>query len=270
MTARTSTGRSVPTAAATAAGAGVLGSANGLGLVTGDAVSRFVERPSAAEILRRTDLFGALDDDALAQLAAVSRSRAYPKGQYIWYQGDPGDTLLVVCEGLVKVVFGTRAGEEAVLVTLGGCEVLGEIAVLDGAARSASVIAVEPTTGLLLTRAAVLDVMTRHPVVLDAMLRRLGRLVRRLTEQAGDLVFLDLGGRLAKLLLRLAVNRPTTPDGVVLDTGLSQSDLAAMVGASRPAVNRVLRSFADRGLISVDGQVIVLHDTAGLRRRASP
>ena len=156
------------------------------------------------------------------------------------------------------------------LVTLGGCEVLGEIAVLDGAARSASVIAVEPTTGLLLTRAAVLDVMARHPVVLDAMLRRLGRLVRRLTEQAGDLVFLDLGGRLAKLLLRLAGNRPTRADGVVLDTGLSQSDLAAMVGASRPAVNRVLRSFAARGLISVDGQVIVLYDIAGLRRRASP
>ena len=55
----------------------------------------------------------------------------------------------------------------------------------------------------------------------------------------------------------------------MLDTGLSQSDLAAMVGASRPAVNRVLHSFAARGLISVDGQVLVLHDTAALRRRAS-
>ena len=156
------------------------------------------------------------------------------------------------------------------LVALGGCEVLGEIALLDGSPRSASVVAVEPTTGLLLTRATVLDVMARHPVVLDAMLHALGRLVRRLTEQAGDLVFLDLGGRLAKLLLRLAEGRSPTAEGIVLDTRLSQSELAAMVGASRPAVNRVLHMFATRGLITVDGRVIVVCDVEELRRRASP
>jgi CRP-like cAMP-binding protein len=221
------------------------------------------------EILRGTDLFGGLDDESLARLAAASRSRTYRRGQYIWYQGDPGGTLLVVCDGLVKVVLGSEAGEEAVLVTLGGCEVLGEIALLDGGPRSASVVAVEPTTGLLLTRASVLDAMARHPVVLDAMLRALGGLVRRLTEQAGDLVFLDLGGRLAKVLLRLAEGRSPTAEGIVLDTGLSQSDLAAMVGASRPAVNRVLHILATRGLIRVDGQVIVVRDVAELRRRAS-
>jgi CRP/FNR family cyclic AMP-dependent transcriptional regulator len=120
-----------------------------------------------------------------------------------------------------------------------------------------------------LTRASVLDAMARHPVVLDAMLRALGGLVRRLTEQAGDLVFLDLGGRLAKVLLRLAEGRSPTAEGIVLDTGLSQSDLAAMVGASRPAVNRVLHILATRGLIRVDGQVIVVRDVAELRRRAS-
>ena len=176
----------------------------------------------------------------------------------------------MVCDGLVKVVFTSDTGEETVLVTLGACEVVGQIALLDGEDRSASVVAVEPTTGLLLTRATVLDVMVRHPVVLDAMLRSLGRLVRRLTEQAGDFAFLDLGGRLAKVLLRLAGDETEAVDGIVLDTGLSQSDLAAMVGASRPAVNRVLHSFAARGLISVNGQVIVLRDVGALRRRASP
>jgi CRP/FNR family transcriptional regulator, cyclic AMP receptor protein len=232
-------------------------------------MSRFADPRSVVEILRGTDLFGGLDDESLARLAAASRSRTYRRGQYIWYQGDPGGTLLVVCDGLVKVVLGSEAGEEAVLVTLGGCEVLGEIALLDGGPRSASVVAVEPTTGLLLTRASVLDAMARHPVVLDAMLRALGGLVRRLTEQAGDLVFLDLGGRLAKVLLRLAEGRSPTAEGIVLDTGLSQSDLAAMVGASRPAVNRVLHILATRGLIRVDGQVIVVRDVAELRRRAS-
>ena len=232
--------------------------------------SRDAELALAVEVLRRTEIFRALDDDALTRLAAASRRRTYGKGQFIFYQGDSGDTLLVVCDGLVKVVFTSEAGEETVLVTLGACEVVGQIALLDGAERSASVVAVEPTTGLLLTRATVLDVMVRHPAVLDAMLRSLGRLVRRLTEQAGDFAFLDLGGRLAKVLLRLAGDEPEAVDGTVLDSGLSQSDLAAMVGASRPAVNRVLHSFATRGFITVSGQVIVLRDVGALRRRASP
>jgi CRP/FNR family cyclic AMP-dependent transcriptional regulator len=260
----------VPDAATTAPGHDGLRSVSGLGLVGVGAMSRFADPRSTVKVLRATDLFGGLDDESLARLAAAGRSRTYRKGQYIWYQGDAGDTLLVVCDGRVKVVFGSEAGEEAVLVALGSCEVLGEIALLDGGPRSASVVAVEPTAGLLLTRATVLDVMARHPVVLDAMLRALGGLVRRLTEQAGDLVFLDLGGRLAKLLLRLAEGRSPTAEGIVLDTGLSQSDLAAMVGASRPAVNRVLHMFATRGLIRVDGQVIVVRDVAELHRRASP
>lgn len=232
--------------------------------------SRDAELELAVDVLRRTEIFGALDDDALTRLAVASRRRTYGKGQFIFYQGDSGDTLLVVCAGLVKVVFTSEAGEGTVLVTLGACEVVGQIALLDGEERSASVVAVEPTAGLLLTRATVLDVMVQHPVVLDAMLRSLGRLVRRLTEQAGDFAFLDLGGRLAKVLLRLAGDEPDTVDGAVLDSGLSQSDLAAMVGASRPAVNRVLHAFATRGFITVSGQVIVLRDVGALRKRASP
>ena len=92
--------------------------------------------------------------------------------------------------------------------------------------------------------------------------------MRRLTEQTGDLVFLDLGGRLAKLLLRLAEAHGDREGPAVVDLGLSQSDLASMVGATRPAVNRVLQSMAARGVIAMDGRAIVLRDIAALRRRA--
>jgi CRP/FNR family cyclic AMP-dependent transcriptional regulator len=222
------------------------------------------------DVLRRTELFGSLADDELQRLAETARTRTFRRGQYLWYQGDPGDTLLVVCDGRLKVVFGFEStGDEAVLHSVGSCEVLGELALLDGAPRSASVVALEQTTALILSRATVLDAMARHPAVLEAMLRSVGRLVRRLTEQNGDLVFLDLGGRLAKLLLRLAEGRTPGKDGIVLDTHLSQSELAAMIGATRPAVNRVLHLFAARGLIRVEGQVIVLQDLPGLQRRAT-
>jgi CRP/FNR family transcriptional regulator, cyclic AMP receptor protein len=231
-------------------------------------VNRFGNRTPAVDVLRRTELFGSLADDDLTRLAGAARTRTFRRGQYLWYQGDPGDTLLVVCDGRLKIFLGSETGDEAVLHSVGSCEVLGELAVLDGAPRSASVVALENTTALVLSRATVFAAMARHPAVLEAMLRALGQLVRRLTELNGDLVFLDLGGRLAKLLLRLAEGQTPAEDGVVLDTRLTQSELATMIGASRPAVNRVLHLFAARKLIRVDGQVIVLLDLPGLRRRA--
>lgn len=229
--------------------------------------SRPASRLSTVEILRSARIFAQLPDDVLARLADACVRRSYRRGQYLWYQGDEDARLVVVASGLLKVVLGSEQGDEVVLTTLGPGETLGEIALLDGAPRSASVVAVEPTTVLLLARTTVLELLARHPAVLDALLRSLGALVRRLTEQAGDLVFLDLGARVAKLLLRLAEAHGA--GSTVLDLGLSQSDLAAMVGATRPAVNRVLQHLVTRGVIKVDGQMIALLDVAALQRRAS-
>ena len=119
----------------------------------------------------------------------------------------------------------------------------------------------------MLSRDRLLDLMRHHPALGDEFLRMLGHLVRRLTEQAGDLVFLDLAGRLAKLLLQLT-DQYDSAGGTVLGGRLTQSDLAAMIGASRPAVNRALQSLAARGLLTVHGQAIVLRDVGGLRLRA--
>jgi CRP-like cAMP-binding protein len=220
------------------------------------------------DVLRATALFAGLDDDALRGLSRVCVRRVYGRGQYLWYQGDEGDRLVVVASGLVKVVLTSAQGDEVVLHTAGRHESVGELALLDGGPRSAAVVAVEPTTVLMLSRATLLELMGRHRSVLDAVLHALGALVRRLTEQAGDLIFLDLGGRLAKLLLQLAENRSPDDGMVVLNLGLSQSDFAAMVGATRQAVNRALQLLAARGLISLDGRTIVLRDLSGLRRRA--
>jgi CRP/FNR family cyclic AMP-dependent transcriptional regulator len=235
-------------------------------------IPRATARPSTSEpdivdILRSATIFADLPDDALARLEAHCVSRTYGRNQYLWYQGDDGAHLVVVASGLVKVLIGSAQGGEVVLATLGPGAVIGELAVLDGSPRSASVVAAEPTTVLLLSRATVLGLLNRYPSVLDALLRSLGNLIRRITEQAGDFVFLDLPGRVAKLLLHLAEAHGA--GSTVLDLGLSQSDLAAMVGATRPAVNRVLQNLAGRGVIKVDGQRIVLINIAELRRRAS-
>jgi len=141
--------------------------------------------------------------------------------------------------------------------------------VVDGGPRSASAEALEPTVVLTITRQVLLELAARDRALIEALLQVLGGLLRRLTEQASDLVFLDLPGRMAKLLAGLAAERGLeTPDGVELDANLTQTDLAGMVGASRQSVNQILQGFVRRGYLQVRGRRIVVHRLDLLRRRA--
>jgi CRP/FNR family cyclic AMP-dependent transcriptional regulator len=229
------------------------------------------DRAEVARILGATPLFAGLDAASLDHLSTVCGQRMYDRGHFLSYQGDPGDGIFIIAEGMVKVVLTSERGEEVVLATMGRHESLGELTVLDRSPRTASLIAVEPTVALILSRPALLQVMADHSNVLDAMLASLAAIVRHLTELTGDLVFLDLAGRLAKVLLRLAGahGTPTETGAVLVDVALSQSELATMVGASRPAVNRALQLLAVRGWISLEGQTIVLRDVEALTRRAT-
>jgi CRP/FNR family cyclic AMP-dependent transcriptional regulator len=122
---------------------------------------------------------------------------------------------------------------------------------------------------LMLTREVLLEVLAEHPSLTDRLLRTLGTSLRRLTEQAADLVFLDLHGRMAKLLVGMAEDRGTKEGTeVVLDLHMTQTDLAGMVGGSRQSVNQILRSFERRGYLELRGRQIRLKQPELLRRRA--
>jgi CRP-like cAMP-binding protein len=225
----------------------------------------------AVSLLGSTQLFSALPESALAELAPRAIERSYRKGQLVFYQGDPGESLFVVVQGSVKVFVTSEEGDEMVLVTLRPAETFGELAVIDGGPRSASAETLEPTNLLAITRGSVLTLIRDHPALADALLSSLGGLVRRLTEQAADLVFLDLHGRVAKLLLGLAETRGEPyGDYTLLDLQMTQGDLAAMVGGSRQSVNQILHAFERRGYLELDGRKVVLKRLEPLRRRATP
>jgi CRP/FNR family transcriptional regulator, cyclic AMP receptor protein len=175
----------------------------------------------------------------------------------------------VILEGQVKVFVTSEEGVEMVLVTLGKSDSFGELSLIDGAPRSASAEALEATKILGLGRRALLDLLPGDPRLTEALLRSLGSLVRRLTEQAADLVFLDLHGRVAKLLLALA-DRDGHQEGgkTVLDLHVTQTDLAGMVGGSRQSVNQILHAFERRGYVELQGRTVVLNEVELLRRRA--
>ena len=224
---------------------------------------------AAVALLQRTKLFAELGEPILRALADQAVERSYPRHGRLFHQGDPGTGLFVVVSGLVKVVVTSEDGDEMVLVTLGPGEALGELSLVDGGPRSASAEAMEPTVALMITRPVLLDLATRDRALTEALLHTLGGLLRRLTEQASDLVFLDLPGRMAKLLAGLAAERGVpTPEGIELDAYLTQTDLAGMVGASRQSVNQILQGFARRGYLQVQGRRIVVHRLDLLRRRA--
>lgn len=223
----------------------------------------------AAELLAGTSLFSDLDPKALQRLAEVSVTRQLERGQVLFRQGDPGESLYVVVEGLLKVGLTSGDGQEMLIATLRPPEVFGEISLLDEGPRSASAVAAEPTTVLALGRADLLDLLHRYPAPVNELLKSMGTVIRRLTEQASDLVFLDLSGRVAKLLLQLAEREGKEKDGeTVLDLSLSQTDLAELVGVSRQSLNQTLHRFADRGWLRMDGGSIVLLDAESLGRRA--
>jgi CRP-like cAMP-binding protein len=221
--------------------------------------------PAQAEVLsalRQVELFVGLDERVLMQIASVARPREFDRGELLFVEGDVGDALLVLVSGSVTVFRTSPDGERAALAVVEPPDVLGEIALLDGAPRSASIEATEPTLVLSLSRAEFFGLLRHQPTVLEPLMRQLGTMVRRLTEQAADHVFLDLAGRVAKALLRLSA--PGSPPVVAI----TQSRLAEMSGGTRQSVNQVLGGFAQRGLVHLEGRRVLLTDVAGLRRRA--
>lgn len=218
----------------------------------------------SADPLAGVDVFAGLDHDLRARVAAAAVRRSFRRGQLLFVEGDHGNSLLVLLTGAVSVFRSAPSGERALLSVVRPPDVLGEVSILDGAPRSASAEAIEDTTALSLSRSAFLDLVHNQPALLDAVLRSLGGLVRRLTDQTADYVFLDLPGRVAKTLVRLAGSATAAP--IVIE--LSQTQLAEMVGGSRQSVNQALGAFATRGWLHVEGRRVALDDLAALRRRA--
>ena len=223
-----------------------------------------------AETLAGVPFFSGLDAESLESVGRGMRARRFRRGEVIFHLGDPGDALFIVMTGAIKIMLPSDAGEEAILATLRAGDVFGELAVLDGAPRSATATALEPTETLMLPRAQFRELLDTEPAIRDALLASLAGELRRLTNHVEELHFLDITGRLASRLARLASESgKKQPDGTVrLGSPLTQGDLAAMIGCTRQSVNKLLGMFTDDGLIRLERESIVILDLDGLTRAA--
>jgi CRP-like cAMP-binding protein len=227
-----------------------------------------VEGSLAIESLRQCALFHVADDAALAQLAGRLRQRRFRRNEVIFHQGDPGDSLHIVDDGSVKITLPSPEGEEAIIATLRQGGFFGELALLDGAPRSATAVALEPTTTLALPRDAFMELLDQDQGLRDALLAGLAHELRRLTGHVEELHFLDLAGRLAMRLSRLARDADPTSDEVRLDWPYTQSDLASMIGGTRQSVNKLLSELVAEGLVVLEPDALVIPSVQALVRSA--
>ncbi|MEA2520231.1 MAG: family transcriptional regulator, cyclic receptor protein [Chloroflexota bacterium] len=226
---------------------------------------------SMSEALAAVPLFAGLDAGGLAGLAKGMRIRRFRRGETVFHLGDPGDALFIVMAGSIKITLPADSGDEAILATLRPGDFFGELALLDGAPRSATAVAIEATETYILARERFRELIATEPVMRDAVLATMAAEVRRLTHHVEELHFLDITGRLASRLVRLAAEPGASRlgDGSIRLAGpLTQGDLAAMIGCTRQSVNKLLGMFTDDGLIRLEKDRIVVVDLDGLGRNA--
>jgi len=215
-------------------------------------------------VLRQTDLLRSVPAHDLEPIAAASRLRTVRRGQVLFTAGDPSDTVILVVSGRVKVVVRSADGAELTLTVVQPGGTLGELSVADGGPRSADAEALEDSRVLLVPKDLIAELSSRVPSVTQALMTSIAATLRRLTEAASDLVFLDLPRRVAKVLL----SQPRRDDGVI-ELKMSQEELAHQVGGSRQSVNLALRGFERRGWIEVHDRAVTLRQAEALARFAN-
>ncbi len=206
-------------------------------------------------------ILGALDPADRRFLAERSRRRRLDKGQILFTEGERSDSIVVLVSGRMKVVTYSSDGDEFIMNTVLPGETIGEIGLLSDGPRSATIQATEASEVLTLPGSVLLDLISDRPALAIALLGRLSSIVRRITGLAADLVFLDLRQRVAKYLL--GQDAAEGPGG---RPRLTQSELAASVGASRQRVNVCLREFQTQGWITLERRGVRVVDGDALAR----
>ncbi len=214
------------------------------------------------KLLEKCTLFDALDQEARREIVSYAQRRSFSSGQSICRIGDPGDSMMAVIVGTVRISQPTVKGKEIILADLQAGELFGEIALLDGKARSANATAHTKCELMVLDRRDLLPFLERNPSASLRLMEMLCARIRRSEERMSDIAFLDLPARLAKTLLHYPA--PSTSAGTI-KLSLSQSELAAMAGATRENVNRCLRDWQRRGILELRDRWTIIRRPEALR-----
>jgi CRP-like cAMP-binding protein len=206
-------------------------------------------------ILSASSLFAGVPAADLATLARCTRARPMRQGEILFHRGDPGSSMMVILAGQVRIGLSSIAGQDRVVRIFGPGDVFGEIALLDGGARTADAMALTNGKLLVLERQDFLSQMQNDARLASRIVLVLCRRLRSTTTQLEAMLFLDASTRLAATLLSLTQSQQRVD--------VTQSALAEMVGVARETVNKRLREWERTGLVALTpGRIIVRDRTA--------
>lgn len=226
---------------------------------------RALSEVSPSDLLASCTLFSGLSKDDLDQLARHARRQQFDSGEFIFHAGDPGESLLGIIRGEVRISRPSADGSDIIIADFAKGEIFGEVALLDGGGRSADAIARTNCELLVLERRDFLPFLHRRPELAEALLRLLCGKLRLADERGSDFLFLELSARLAKALLWLCAPKPESSAG---RTALTQGELAKVAGGTRPNVNRQLKEWERQGVIEQNKGWIIVKDRERLAREA--
>jgi CRP/FNR family cyclic AMP-dependent transcriptional regulator len=209
-----------------------------------------------------------LPQDLSAQLFANTACGHLKAGEALFLAGDTGNGCYLLNQGLLKVVISSAQGEERILAILGPGTIVGELSVIDGGVRPASVFAIKDCALSFISQAAFEECARQHPEIYRYLVDVLAARLRETSEAVAAASFLTVKSRLARALLELAkfLGEEEAPGRIVIRHKFSQNDLAAMAGVARENVSRVLSDWRRRKLVTRSMGYYRLHDIATLKR----
>jgi CRP/FNR family cyclic AMP-dependent transcriptional regulator len=211
------------------------------------------------EMLGKTALFGALDPDERRSVALEMREVQYDSGQIVFGRGDPGRDIYLVANGRVRLSVLTPEGRELSFAHAESGQIFGEIAVLDGGLRTADATAVTKVVAQTLSKGALMRLVETRALVRESVIRFLCNRVREADQQLEGIALYPIEVRLARFFLAAARQKGGAEPGarVTLDLPISQSELALLIGASRPKVNAALALLEDGGAIERNDKMLI-------------
>ncbi len=206
-------------------------------------------------MLGNIPLFSGLSDEDLRTIERHAVPKSYRKSTVLIEKGDETTSLYVIVSGKVKVFVADDTGKEIVLNTQEEGEHFGELALLGDTRRTASVMTVEDSKFLVITKKAFLQCLSTHPNIALNLIRALVERVRALTDNVSNLALRDVYGRLTAALMENAKEEA----GKLITDRLTQQEIASLVGSSREMVSRIFKDLKAGGYITVEGKRITIH-----------
>jgi CRP/FNR family cyclic AMP-dependent transcriptional regulator len=232
-------------------------------------VAARIPTDDARRLLGECYLFRELSADERNVLFGRLRVRNYAAGDTIFLMGSPGDSMMAVLSGSVRISVPSPDGKEIVLAILHPKEVFGEIALLDGKERTADARAMTACSLAILERREVMAFLERHSHAWPKLVEVLCSRLRNTDQHIAELALLELPARLAKALLRLAQIEDQPAAGrATLQIQLSQRELGNVCGATRESINKCLRAWQRRGIVQIEESLVTVSNRTALEELA--